>query len=156
MKKQVRRSVFETNSSSVHTIVVKHRGCYKMKLKRSKKDHFAVIGRCRDYSEYGIDGNYVLTTQQEKFEYVLSLITYKRRFDGYNIEESWEFRNLLRAITSIDNTVDMIIVKDKGKANFDHQTAPNSYSDGVVDLYNENRIRDFIFNDNITLNMSFD
>lgn len=127
-----------------------------MKLKRSKKDPFAVIGRCRDYSDYGKDGNYVLTTQQEKFEYVLSMIAYKSRWDGYNIEESREFSNLLRAIISIENTIDMIIVKDKGNANFDHNTAPDSYSDGVVDLYNENCIRDFIFNDNITLNMSFD
>lgn len=156
MKRQIRSGLFETNSSSVHTIVVKHKGDYKMKLKRSRKAPQVVIGYCRDYSDYGREEPYIMSKQQEKFEYVLSLIIYKYQWSYGEAEESWEFGVLLEALKSVDNTVVDIMVKDRHKAGFDHQTAPDGYSYGVVNLYNERDIRKFIFNDNIMLELGFD
>lgn len=158
MVKKTRKNVFETNSSSVHSIVVKYDGKYVCNLERDKRNPFAVVGHCHDYSDYGRSEDMLLTTQQEKFDYVVSLMIcaneYSNSYD--NIKESWHFKTLLDALQMVDSQIDDVVILDSDNASFDHQTAPYSYNETVVNFYNEYDIMEFIFNDNIQLKCSFD
>lgn len=158
MKQQIRKNIFETNSSSVHSIVIKYDGHYVCKLKRDKNNSFAVVGQCHDYSDYGRKTPVMLTTQQEKFDYVISLLCYANEYSASyeSIKESWQYSTLLEALKMVDKQIDDIIILDENKVGFDHQTAPYSYNDTVVNFYNEYDIIDFIFNDNIQLKCCFD
>lgn len=158
MKTKIRKNVFETNSSSVHSIVVKYDGKYECNLERDKNNPFAVVGRCHDYSNYGTHDAVMLTTQQEKFDYVVSLMTCANEYlDSYDdIKDSLHFGTLLEALQMVDSQIDDVIILDSEKASFDHQTAPYGYNETVINLYNEYDIMEFIFNDNIQLKCSFD
>lgn len=160
MKTKRRESVFETNSSSVHTVVVKYNGQYKMELERDDRNPSAVVGHCMDYSKVGHNDDYIISTQQEKFNYLVSWVVCSAEYSaeyGYDtLKESWGYKSLLYALQLVDKDIDDIIVKDADNAGFDHQTAPYSYNDCVVNMYDEHAICDFIFNDNITLRCNFD
>lgn len=156
MKSKKRLSVFETNSSSVHTVVVKYNGQYKMELERDDRNPAAVVGHCMDYSKVGHDDDYIISTQQEKFNYLVSWVVCSAEYSYDSLYESWGYKSLLYALQLVDKDIDDIIVKDADKAGFDHQTAPYSYNDCVVNMYDEHAICDFIFNDNITLRCNFD
>lgn len=157
MKHVVRNQVFETNSSSVHSIVVKETNDYKIELERSQTNPYAVVACCMDYSDVGHDETYVIATQQDKFNYLMSWLACKYEYTYYDdLKSSWEYSYVLNALRSVDNKIDDIIVIDSNKAKFDHQTAPYNSSDCVVDLYSERAIKDFIFNDSIMLECYFD
>ncbi len=156
MKTKRRESVFETNSSSVHTIVVKYNGMYKLELERDDRNPFAVVGHCMDYSVVGHDEDYIISTQQDKFNYLVSWVVCSAKYGYDPLEESWGYKSLLYALQLVDPNIDTIIMKDEDKAGFDHQTAPYSYNDCVINMYDEHAICNFIFNDNITLKCNFD
>ena len=154
MKRTSRNGVFETNSSSVHTIVLKHEGPYVPEL---ETDGNRVVTHCHDYSEYGHDDDAYLSTQQEKLDYLMSWLTVKHDYDyGGELYDTWEYGHVLEAIKSVMPEIEVITVLDEDKACFDHQTAPYSYNDCAVNLDSEEDIRSFIFNDNVQLKCYFD
>ena len=154
MKSKKRQSVFETNSSSVHTVVVKYSGQYKMELERDDRNPFAVVARCMDYSEVGHDEDYIISAQQDKFNYLVSwVVCASNHYD--ELRDSWYYKSLLYALQLVDPQIDDIVIRDEHKAGFDHQTSPYC-GDCVVNMYDEHAICDFIFNDNITLKCNFD
>ena len=156
MKRKKRLSVFETNSSSVHTVVVKYDGQFVMELERDAQRPHAVVGHCSDYSEVGHDADYIISTQQGKFDYLVSWIACKRNYGyDYGFEDMWEYKSLLYALQLVDPGICEIVVKDSENAEFDHQTSPCN-RDCIVDFYDEHAICNFIFNDNITVRCNFD
>lgn len=156
MKRQIRRSVFETNSSSVHSIVVKYNGEYDVILERDQQNLCAVVAHCRDYSGVGHDEPYVISTQQEKFNYLITWIVCRCKYSYERLCEYWLYNDILNVLKRVDPEINTIIILDEDKAAFDHQTAPYDSSDFVIDIYKENEIMNFIFNDNITLECYFD
>lgn len=156
MKTKIRKEVFETNSSSVHSIVVKYNGEYDIRLERDQQNLCAVVAHCRDYSDVGHDEPYVISTQQEKFNYLMTWIVCKCEYSHERPCEYWLYNDILDVLKKVDPGINSIIILDEDKAAFDHQTAPYDSSDCVIDIYKENEIMNFIFNDNITLECYFD
>ena len=158
MRTKTRQHVFETNSSSVHSIVVKYDGQYRFELCCDDKDNTTVVAKCHDYSNAGKgDDEYIISTQQQKLEYLISWLACKNKYGCMeDIYDDWIYGSILNAVQQVNPDVKRIRVVDGDKADFDHQTAPYSYGDCVVDLYNDHSICDFIFNDNIELHCWFD
>lgn len=156
MNIKIRKEVFETNSSSVHSIVVKYNGEYDVRLEREQQNPCAVVAHCRDYSDVGRDEPYVISTQQEKFNYLMTWIVCKCEYSYERPCEYWLYNDILNVLKKVDPGINTIIILDEDKAAFDHQTAPYDSSDCVIDIYKENEIMNFIFNDNITLECYFD
>jgi len=156
MKTKIRKEVFETNSSSVHSIVVKYDGEYDVRLERDQQNLCAVVAHCQDYSDVGRDKPYIISSQQEKFNYLMTWIVCRCRYSCEHPFEYWLYDDILNVLKKVDPGINTIIILDEDKAEFDHQTAPYGASDCVIDIYKENEIMNFIFNDNITLECYFD
>ena len=153
MKLNLRKNIFETNSSSVHAIVINHEGQYIPKLIMNGD---TVIAYCHDYSDYGRGESKFLKTQQEKLDYLVSWVAAKNQYHYYeDIEDMWEYSVLLNAIRVVMPEIKSIKIHDTGKAAFDHQNSPID-SDCVVNFYKEDDVVSFIFNDSIMLECYFD
>ena len=153
--KTKRNSVFETNSSSVHTLVVKKPKEYAFELET--EGEYCVVAHCHDYSEVGHNEPCILSTQQEKFDYMASWFACKHFYCWtYFYDYETLYNTLLEAVQIVNPQICMIKVLDEEKAMFDHETAPYNTNDCVVDEYDKNDICDFIFNDNKQLKCYFD
>lgn len=149
MKQQIRSGVFETNSSSVHTIVIRHKRNFNFNLNCHNN---IVIAECHDYSTVGSERPYTINSQQEKLEYLISWIVASYETDA---KDSWEVDHILSAIRLVNPNVNGIHIQKEELAQFDHQMHPR-WNSCVIDLYNVNAIHNFIFNDEITLDCYFD
>ena len=158
MKRQIRKNAFETNSSSIHSIVIKYNGQYRFELCCDDKDKFTVVAKCHDYSNAGKgDDEYIISTQQQKLEYLISWLVCRNQYEyGEDLYDNSLYNSILVAIQKVNPQIQSIRNMDSDKAEFNHQTAPYSYSDCVVNVYNEDDICNFIFNDNIELHCWFD
>ena len=123
--KKTRFGVFETNSSSVHTVTVRHDEPYEFRLRRDDSNPGIVLAKCHDYSNKGRSHDYVLSSQQEKLEYLMSWLACKHEYDSYDdMYEDWIYKDILAVIQEVEPSVYEIKILDTGKARFDHQTAP--------------------------------
>ena len=149
--KQIRRSLFETNSSSVHTLSISKVGLEPSKLKLNKDGNIEV-----EFAEFGKDEN-IYDTQYEKLQYLLSFIAYYSGLyygDASDLEELYErydFREVRDAICEYAGANDIVIVGNK-EAYIDHQ----SMYDCAVSLYDEDEIVNFVFNKYAALKTSCD
>lgn len=142
--RQIRRSIFETNSSSVHTLQIINTGLKPSNLKINKDGIIEVEFGSFD-NEYGI-----YNTQYEKLQYLLSFIGYENYYleDFYN---SYCFQNVRDAVCEYAKAKDIIIVGDK-EPYIDHQSADTC----VIDLYDKDEIINFVFNEYIALKTDCD
>lgn len=142
--RQIRRSVFETNSSSVHTLQISKTGLQPSNLEINKDGNIEV--------EFGsFDKDYeIYNTQYEKLQYLLSFIGYQECFleDFYN---SYYFQNMRDAVCEYAKAKDIVIVGDK-EPYIDHQSADTC----VIDLYDKDEIINFVFNEYIALKTDCD
>jgi hypothetical protein len=155
---KTRQSIFETNSSSVHTLVFP-KPEKEMKIHPSLVDKNGVITVECDY--FGDSG--VVYGQYEKLKYLCTWIAlatghgpYGDSSEDFSADDCWELRRyLLEPIKETDPSVKNIIVTKVDRAGFDHQTHPHSCG-CVVDFCNEDVLMNFIFNDDIKILMSRD
>lgn len=161
MKKVTRNEMFETNSSSVHTIVYSY-------LKREKSDLDIYVDKDgRKYCKikggyYGMSG--VLATQQEKLNYLIGWLFIKNGGDVEELYRAWEYTEVQKWIceyAGIDYLdVDLVETygyteEDDREVAFDHQSSPWE-DECVVNYYDKDRVLDFVFGDGVTLEMSCD
>ena len=157
--KKVRTSLFETNSSSVHTITIDKRGMEKpsLDIRRRKKDDGTfgkfIIGKLgtfgKDFRDY--------KTQDEKLSYLLTICYLT---DGHlNLEDmtdSWAFKDLEREICEYCKCDGIKIdPKTEGLAYIDHQTM-NDYSYMDDFRYSHMDYVDFVFNSYVSLHTDCD
>lgn len=158
MKKTIRNSVFETNSSSVHTLSYPKGEC-KTTYDQIADENGVIEVECGEF----IGG--VVHGLVEKLEYLCSYIalTSEREYaepkegKGHVLssEDSWQMREILDALQmDFPNATELRAVHIEN-AFFDHQTAPYE-SSCIIDLYNSNEINNFLFNDDITIIMGRD
>lgn len=139
--KQIRNGLFETNSSSVHTLSISKDGLEPSKLKLNKNGNIEV-----EFAEFGKD-YMVYDTQYEKLQYLLSFIAYESGYyycDVSDLEELYEhynFRTIRDAVCEYAGANDIVIVGEDN-AYIDHQSA----DDCVVNLWDEDEIINFVFN----------
>ena len=83
--KVVRISVFETNSSSVHTVTFSNVGLQDSNL--PMKDGYVIA----HYGEFG-KNRQTFNSQEDKLSYLVTCCYYLNGFSDYDIETSYNFR----------------------------------------------------------------
>lgn len=159
--RQVRNGLFETNSSSTHSLVINPDPNFtkNFNLVLDENGYIEVDGydQFNDCVAYGF---------YEKLAYMLSWM-YLRDND----DPSWvdnreelndmvypsdyfdssyenEYSNILDVIRKYFPEVKGFVLKNVGDINWDHQTTPYE-SDFVISLWNETEIEGYLFNDNV-------
>lgn len=151
MKTQTRYSVFETNSSSVHTLSFPRGECNEvLKIKNG-----IVKIPCGDFSESG-----VVWGLHEKLSYLCSFAvldhpSVETKQGCMSSEDNWDLDNILSAIQKRYPDVIELIATKCNKAQFDHQTHPCN-SSCIVNLWDTEALETFLFNDDIKINMGRD
>ena len=155
---RIRKGTFETNSSSVHTLVMP-KPAGELHINQQLIDKNGVITvECGDFGDSG-----VVCGQYEKLQYLCTWIAllndrcpYGCSCEDFTSEDCYDLqRCVLEPIQEVDPSVKDIKVTAVDKAEFDHQTAPYN-SSCVVDIYNSQAVQNFIFNDEIKILMSRD
>lgn len=165
MKRTVRYGTFETNSSSMHSLVYSN-------IKMDKSDlPVTSDGVVYVYLEQEYNCHGTLTTQLEKLEYLLSYLFVKDGW-GYNsdfyqtsdnwynfdIANSYMGRELLELLQLHDSRIKKVIVRwCCDGPEFDHQSHP-AYGDNPMDelVYDKDRTLEYLFSPNVSLEMSRD
>ena len=159
MKVTIRKGTFETNSSSVHTLVLAPKESIRYEFDRKKLVHCSVILNpddtwtlivpCGDFS----DGHGV-SSFDEKIRYLCTYIALALT-GGYcedgkdpdlTDEDDSRFGNILKAVHLAEPKIRSLLITHVEKAYFDHQTGPFE-EDCVIDLVSEYAIGEFLFND---------
>ncbi len=139
MKRQIRRNVFETNSSSVHSITFSNSGLEPSKLKTNTNGE--IIAELGEFS----GREHVYTDQNSKLSYVITYLCNNHEFDITETYNSSDFKKVQKVICTY---ADAKAIKIKGKNGcFENQ----DYNESVVNVYDEEELINFVFNSNIWL-----
>ena len=154
--KKIRQNVFETNSSSVHSLVINSEGLEPSNLKIDPKTDHIIVNTQYFGKEYNI-----YSTQEDKLSYLITYIItdLQRNYDNDEILaielfKDYRFINIENIIKNYCNCSGIIVNIDE-EGGFDHQTSP--YESGcIINLYDEEEIKNFIFNKYISLKTAWD
>lgn len=152
MRRQSRNGTFETNSSSVHSLVIDNSGREPSKLTLNEDNKvIAYLGSFgKDYMLY--------STQEEKLSYLLTLCKYSS--SGWNlasIYEDYNFKYIEDAIVSyIPNCMGIEIYGDIDDGEIDHQSIPQYGEIDIVNVYDEDSVINFVFNKYVKLKTDCD
>lgn len=154
-KLRIRNNLFETNSSSVHTLVVANNGSVRFDKDVDFKDGVLTI-RCGNFSK-----EQTVCGQKRKLEYLGTLIYLydkwnqggKKLLKSNNPECPWLLNDLLCALQGQLPEVQKVIVADLDKASMDQSYVDY---DKVVNLTEDASVVSFIFNDNISIKIWYD
>ena len=155
--KNIRTAVFETNSSSMHSLAIR------------VKDEINRPGQLRGYfGEYGW-GYETLNTCDEKLSYVLTALASLSEADECKLGmqeacqrlEAFEYFQWLNEMVK-DYTGNVIDIDYEGGGWYpfgyiDHQSFEGNFPDPLADFYStektdfQTKMRDFIFNDKYTV-----
>lgn len=138
MKRNIRYKVWETNSSSVHSLYVDHKGLQKNHLKR--KDGYVIA----DFGQFGKEYNLYMD-QNDKLSYLLTEIFYIKHYSE-DIEDTYEFESLEDAIKDYDSDIKGIKVLKKITPEIDHQSIPEYGESKFVKYWDKSSIQNFLFN----------
>lgn len=143
--RQCRNNVFETNSSSVHTISISKDGLEPSKLYVNENDEITV--------KLGLfDCNGELTTQDEKLSYLMTCMHYIYPNISDKNSHVYLYEQVKEVICEYANAED-IMLTNIDNAYIDHQSVPYDTDDLIINIYDEESIIDFIFNKYITVKM---
>ena len=154
--KKIRQNVFETNSSSVHSLVINSEGLEPSNLKIDPKTDHIIVNTQYFGKEYNI-----YSTQEDKLSYLITYIitSLQSTYDNDEILEvelfkDYRFIDIENIIKEYCNCSGIIVNIDE-EGGFDHQTSP--YESGcIINLYDEEEIKNFIFNKYISLKTAWD
>ena len=170
--KQIRRGMFETNSSSMHSLIIENDKSIgeleKSQLKLNKKGEIRV-----HLGEYGWGLDF-LKTQQKKLNYLVTLIAGSKGIDNIkDLEDDPEYEYLKKQLLKYVNATNIIVYGfGKGDYYIDHQSQ-QSLSD-FLSTYNTQTVLtnscswetrkeseligplDVIFNPNVIIEISRD
>lgn len=163
MKIQKRNGVFETNSSSVHSLAINSKGRQPNKI--TMKDGYLKVR----FGVFGCSGRF--NTQEDKLSYLATLIWYIAGGTFYNNLRSmyhcytWELlEDAVKEYVPGCKGV-RVVVDDDFNTNerdyyeapyIDHQSVPDNSWDTIVDFYDKDAVIDFIWNDYVSLKCSRD
>jgi len=164
MKTNIRNSIFETNSSSVHSLVLLNQELSEPNFEELQINKDGVIKIPLGY--FGREHK-IYSSQKEKFSYIL---TFLWCYFGEDIEwfvdkdHNYYWQDIKDEIIFYINKfspdilcTDIIpVYPKKGLVGFDHQTYPNYLDDCLIDLYYPKKVVEFIFNKNIALETNSD
>lgn len=141
MKEVIRNDVFETNSSSVHTLTFKN-DLEPSRLMKHNGYTYAYYDKFgKDYERY--------FDQQDKLNYLISYLYYILGCPSREeIYESYEFSILQEAICEYAGTKGLRIAKNPAEPDIDHQSQPYSCGSFISEgtYYNKDYMKNFVFN----------
>ena len=154
--KKIRQNVFETNSSSVHSLVINSEGLEPSNLKIDPKTDHIIVNTQYFGKEYNIYND-----QEDKLSYLITYIitNLQSNYDDNEILaielfKDYHFINIENIIKEYCNCSGVIVNIDE-EGGLDHQTSPHE-SECIINLYDEEEIKNFIFNKYITLKTYWD
>lgn len=169
---KIRYKIFETNSSSVHSLVFLNQKLSKPNLKELRIDKDGVIKIPLGY--FGKDYQ-IYSSQKEKLSYIMTIFYcwFGEDIIKFENKDDWQssyWEDIKEAIISYINAscpekhcTDIVPILPKRTKNyydwevgFDHQTYPSYLEDCVVNLYVPQQVVDFIFNKNVALETNCD
>lgn len=142
MKEVIRDNIFETNSSSVHSLTFRNNLEPSELAKRNGYTyaHFGEFGK--EYMKY--------FDQQTKLDYLVSYLYYL--IGGCStledIYDCYEFKILQEAVCEHAGTKGLKIAKNPAEPMIDHQSMPDNGGGFLSwsDYYNKEFLQNFIFN----------
>lgn len=147
--RKIRKEVFETNSSSVHSLVISNDGLEKSNLKLNKEGKIEIT-----FGSFGKDFN-IYSSQYDKLSYLITLLYYiSNGFNYESIYDNYEFKLVEEAICEYTGAKGIKILT-KYKPEIDHQSQPY-YGIEIVNVYNKDEIINFVFNKYISLKTDCD
>lgn len=169
MKSKIREGIFETNSSSVHSLVFLNQELSKPNLKELRIDKDGVIKIPLGY--FGKDYQ-IYSSQKEKLSYIMTTFycCFGEDITRFEDKDDWlssYWEDTKKAIINYINTscpdkhcINIVPVLPKNcydwEVGFDHQTYPTYLEDCVVNLYEPEEVVNFIFNKNMALQTNCD
>lgn len=148
MKRKIRKDVFETNSSSVHSLVISNEGREPSEFKLNKHGEIEV-----DFGQFGKELCYY-TSQYDKLSYLITCLYYLNGLEVEDIYEKWEFREIQDAVCKYTGAKGIKII-GKEEPEIDHQSQPYSGIE-IIDVYDEDAVINFIFNKYVSLKTDCD
>lgn len=148
MKKQIRKEVFESNSSSVHTLTIAQSGREPSKFIPDKEGYIHV-----DYGSFGKDYQ-IYSSQYDKLSYLITLCSYCVGRYG-DIMDSYQFKQIEEAVVNYTDC-NGIIIDEVEEPYIDHQSAPWEENIEIIDIYDKDAIIDFVFNSYVSLKTDCD
>ena len=152
MNRVIRKEIYETASSSVHSLVISSDGMEPSKLPVDKDGYITV-----KYGEFGKDGT-VYSSQEDKLSYLVTQCYYLGGWEyDINRDNNYHFRNIEDAIIDYTGARGTRIVG--GEPDIDHQTVSQMSYDGmhlIQNEWDEKKIQRFVFNKYIGIKMSHD
>ena len=157
---KIRKGVFETNSSSVHSLTFIPTYEDSEFFVDANGDITLVLDQYwgREFDEY--------FSQEDKLKYIASWIYCYHGEDYENFRDCYEWMEIedavLRYINAHPNRKQIgitargikVVVTDE--CGFDHQSYPNGYERCVVETWNPDAVVSFVFNHNIGLRTDSD
>ena len=175
MKNKIREGIFETNSSSVHSLVLMNQKLSKPNLRELRIDKDGVIKIPLGY--FGKDYR-IYSSQKEKLSYIMTVFycCFGEDITRFEDKDDWlssYWGDIKKAIINYINTscpdkhcTNIVPVLPKKtittygyydlEVGFDHQTYPSYLEDCIIDLYNPKKVIEFIFNKDIALETGCD
>lgn len=148
MNRKIRKNVFETNSSSVHSLVISNEGREQSEFKLNKEGKIEV-----DFGDFGKDER-LYTSQYDKLSYLITCLYYLSGWNVEDIYEKWEFEIIEEAICEHSGAKGIHIV-GKNEPHIDHQSMPYSNIE-IINAYDEDEVINFVFNKYISLKTDCD
>ena len=149
MKRQIRSGVFETNSSSVHTITFDNTGLRERDPNDLRIDRNGKI--LVDFGKFGTEYA-IYKRQSDKLSYLMTCFVYM--LGRYCIPEeiygAYEFYLIEKAVMKHCPECTGIKLIRYTDPYIDHQSVPNDYIE-CVNIYDEDEVINFIFNEHILL-----
>lgn len=150
MKKTISDGVFETNSSSVHTLVYKNQVFAEPELPINPETN-KVIGH---FGQFNKDDQYY-ESQEDKLAYLLTCLYYSSGWSVGNIYDNWVFHELEEVVNKHCGT-NGIEIDYRIDPELDHQSQPeNDWSCALFEMRKEN-MENFIFNPDVMLHTDCD
>lgn len=149
MRRKIREDIFETNSSSVHSLVISNDGREPSKFKLNKDGEIEI-----DFGQFGKD-LCLYTSQYDKLSYLITCLYYLSEYDDIsNIYDMWEFKRIQEAVCKYSGATGIKILGEQDP-DIDHQSQP--YSEiSIIDVYDEDAIINFVFNKYVSLKTDCD
>ena len=147
MKRKIRKNVFETNSSSTHSIsiVFSKDGLEPSEFVLNEDNELVITyGNFDSWESYG-----EYNDQFTKLSYLVTLCYYCFPENGSIYDES-NFININEAVCKYTGA-SRIVVSDKVEPELNHQLIPYYRDFDLLNTWNKDEVINFVFNKNVSL-----